>query len=104
MSKRLLPLLLALGGTLAMAQAPRLDTVVEGLKTPWALAFLPGGQFLITERDGALRTATPGGKPSAPIQGVPAVDAVGPGRPAGRAGGQRLRPQPHDLLLLRRGR
>jgi len=79
MSKRLLPLLLALGGTLAMAQAPRLDTVVEGLKTPWALAFLPGGQFLITERDGAMRTATPGDKPSAPIQGVPAVDAVGQG-------------------------
>jgi len=78
MSKRLLSLTLALGCTLAQA-APSLETVVEGLKTPWALAFLPDGQYLITERDGAMRTARPGGKPSAPIQGVPAVDAVGQG-------------------------
>ena len=58
-----------------MQAAPELETVVEGLKTPWALAFLPDGQLLITERDGALRTAKPGGKPSAPVAGVPAVVA-----------------------------
>ncbi|RZI95919.1 MAG: PQQ-dependent sugar dehydrogenase [Rubrivivax sp.] len=79
MSKRLLPLLLVLGATLAQAQTPQLETVVEGLKTPWAVAFLPDGQFLITERDGAMRTAKAGGKPSAPIQGVPPVDAAGQG-------------------------
>ncbi|MFG6440009.1 PQQ-dependent sugar dehydrogenase [Roseateles sp. LKC17W] len=71
-----LPLLLSLG--LAHA-APSLETVVDGLKTPWGLAFLPDGQLLITERDGTLRTAKAGAKPSAPIQGVPAVDAVGQG-------------------------
>jgi len=70
--------LLALGASLARAE-PQLETVVEGLKTPWALAFLPGGRMLITERDGQLRTALPGGRPSAPIQGLPAVDAVGQG-------------------------
>jgi glucose/arabinose dehydrogenase len=79
MSKRLLPLVIALAATAAQAQSPQLETVVEGLKTPWALAFLPGGQLLITERDGQMRTAQPGGKPSAPIQGLPAVDAVGQG-------------------------
>lgn len=77
MSKRLLPLAL-LGFGIAQA-APSLETVVEGLKTPWAVAFLPDGQLLVTERDGTMRTAKPGAKPSAPIQGVPAVDAVGQG-------------------------
>jgi aldose sugar dehydrogenase len=75
MSKRLLLPLLALASSLAQA-APELETVVDGLKTPWAVAFLPDGQFLITERDGTMRTARAGGKPSAPIAGVPAVDAV----------------------------
>lgn len=80
MSKRLLlTLAAALAGTAAHAQATQLETVVDGLKTPWGLAFLPDGQLLITERDGALRTARPGGKPGAPIQGVPAVDAQGQG-------------------------
>jgi len=78
MSKRLIPLAAAL--TLATAHAaPELETVVEGLKTPWAVAFLPDGQFLITERDGTMRTAKAGSKPSAPIQGVPPVVAEGQG-------------------------
>ena len=37
-------------------------TVVGGLAHPWALAFLPDGNMLITERPGRLRLATPGGK------------------------------------------
>ncbi|MEO6277861.1 PQQ-dependent sugar dehydrogenase [Roseateles sp.] len=78
MNKRLLPLVLTLGCALAHA-APQLETIVDGLKTPWGLAFLPDGQLLITERDGQMRTAQPGGKLSAPIQGLPAVDAAGQG-------------------------
>ena len=76
--KRLLPTLLGLSLGIAQA-APQLETVVDGLKTPWAVAFLPDGQMLITERDGTMRTAKAGAKPSAPIQGLPAVDAVGQG-------------------------
>ncbi|MFG6485451.1 PQQ-dependent sugar dehydrogenase [Roseateles sp. BYS78W] len=78
MNTRALLLATALVASAAHA-APQLETVVEGLKTPWAVAFLPDGQFLITERDGTMRTAKAGGKPGAPIQGVPAVVAEGQG-------------------------
>ena len=33
----------------------RATTVVAGLEHPWALAFLPNGEMLITERPGRLR-------------------------------------------------
>lgn len=33
----------------------RIDTVVGGLEFPWALAFLPNGDLLVTERAGRLR-------------------------------------------------
>ena len=33
----------------------RLETVVNGLEVPWGIAFLPGGDALITERPGRLR-------------------------------------------------
>jgi glucose/arabinose dehydrogenase len=54
-------------------------TVAEGLQNPWAVAFLPGGKMLITERPGRLRVLSADGKLSAPVTGVPAVDARGQG-------------------------
>ena len=33
----------------------RVSVVTKGLSHPWAIAFLPGGDMLITERDGRLR-------------------------------------------------
>ncbi|WP_430765530.1 PQQ-dependent sugar dehydrogenase [Roseateles paludis] len=61
------------------AQAQTLETLVQGLQVPWAVAFLPDGRFLITERDGNLRTARAGEAPSSPLQGVPKVDVNGQG-------------------------
>jgi len=46
---------------------------VTGLERPWALAFLPDGAMLVTERPGRLRRIDPNGRVSAPIAGVPDV-------------------------------
>ena len=54
------------------------DTVVSGLKVPWGLAFLPGGDLLIAEREGKLFRFSKG-KLSAPIEGLPKIMAFGQG-------------------------
>ena len=54
-------------------------TVAEGLQNPWGVAFLPSGKMLITERPGRLRVLSADGKLSAPVTGLPAVDARGQG-------------------------
>lgn len=53
-------------------------TVANGLEHPWALAFLPDGRLLVTERPGRLRIIQ-NGKAGAPLRGVPAVYAQGQG-------------------------
>lgn len=55
------------------------ETVVGGLQYPWALAFLPDGRMLVTERPGRMRIATADGKLSPPIAGLPKVFARGQG-------------------------
>jgi glucose/arabinose dehydrogenase len=57
----------------------KVETIAEGLSQPWALAFLPDGRMLVTERPGRMRIVTPDGKLSAPLQGVPKVTASGQG-------------------------
>ena len=57
----------------------RVVEVADGLITPWSMAFLPGGDMLITERPGRLRVVRNGVLRMAPIEGVPAVLARGQG-------------------------
>ncbi len=57
----------------------RVETVASGLSYPWALAFLPDGRMLVTERPGRMRIATRDGKLSHPLDGVPKVFAQNQG-------------------------
>ncbi|HEY8548918.1 MAG TPA: PQQ-dependent sugar dehydrogenase [Vicinamibacterales bacterium] len=51
----------------------RVVTVVDGLVQPWSIAFLPGGDALITERPGRLRILREGKLLPDPVEGVPKV-------------------------------
>jgi glucose/arabinose dehydrogenase len=50
-------------------------TVTDGLEHPWSMAFLPGGDVLITERPGRLRILRDGQLLSEPVPGLPEVRA-----------------------------
>ena len=83
--------ILLLAATLSAQTAPRsatpaskavpgrVTTYAQGLEHPWALAFLPDGRLLVTERPGRLRIVDRNGKLSQPLAGVPRVLAQGQG-------------------------
>lgn len=57
----------------------RVVTFADGLVQPWSIAFLPGGDTLITERPGRLRIVRNGKLLPAAVEGVPAVVYEGQG-------------------------
>ncbi len=57
----------------------RVVTVADGLVHPWSMAWLPGGDLLITERPGRLRIVRRGTLLPDPVPGVPEVFAQGQG-------------------------
>ena len=63
----------------AAAQGVRPETLASGLQNPWAVAFLPNGKFLVTERAGRLRVVEADGKLGKPVEGLPEVAASGQG-------------------------
>ena len=57
----------------------QVSVVARGLTHPWAIAFLPDGSMLLTERDGRLRLVKNDKLVERPISGVPEVRTDGNG-------------------------
>ena len=57
----------------------RVVELADGLSSPWALAFLPGGDLLVTERPGRLWRLSPDATERRQIAGLPEVYASGQG-------------------------
>lgn len=51
------------------------EVIASGLRNPWGMEELPSGDWLVTERPGAMRLVSRDGIVSAPIRGLPEVDA-----------------------------
>ena len=52
---------------------------IASFEQPWAMAFLPDGRMLVTEKKGKLFVVSPDGRKAGPVSGVPAVDYGGQG-------------------------
>jgi aldose sugar dehydrogenase len=57
----------------------RVVALAQGLTHPWALAFLPDGSMLISERPGRLRVFRDGALLPDPVPGLPEIAATGQG-------------------------
>lgn len=64
------------GGRPATTELPFVATEIASFDTPWAIAFLPDGRMLVTEKGGALFVVNRDGRKT-PVDGVPAVQARG---------------------------
>lgn len=53
--------------------------LTSDLKSPWGIALLPDGRFIITQKKGSMRIATADGQLGDSITGIPAVNASGQG-------------------------
>jgi aldose sugar dehydrogenase len=66
-------------GAVVTAASYQKQIVTSSLNSPWGVASLPDGRFLITEKAGVLRIVTTAGVVSDPIVGIPAVNPSGQG-------------------------
>jgi len=81
MIRILATILSVLVATLAQAQGnvPFRIEPVAAFDEPWAMAFLPDGRMLVTEKRGALLIVAQDGRKSRPVGGLPDVDYGGQG-------------------------
>lgn len=57
----------------------KVTQVTDGLRNPWGLAFLPGGDMLVTERSGDLRIVGADGTKGPALKGLPEIASRGQG-------------------------
>jgi len=79
MIKMLKVCLLVFLASSAYATEYKIETLVDGLSYPWAMAFLPDGDMLVTERSGQLRRISDGKLQAEPIANIPALYVAGQG-------------------------
>ena len=61
----------------AEGQDIRVVVLARGLNHAWSMAFLPGGDMLITEREGRVRLYREGRLEAEPVEGVPEIRVAG---------------------------
>ena len=71
-------LFISMGSTIS-AEHPFNVNEITSLNEPWAMAFMPDGNLLVTEKSGRLLVISQAGKMLAEISGVPEVDYGGQG-------------------------
>ena len=81
----------------------RVETVTEGLETPWSVAFLPDGRMLVTEKAGRLRIVERASSCPSPWRACRRW-SQGPGRPAGRGACTRITRPTAGFTCLHRAR
>ncbi len=70
--------LLALAMT-ASASDYKVEVVAEGFDYPWSIGFLPGGDYLVSTREGEVFRVTPEGETSAALTDTPPTYVAGQG-------------------------
>ena len=61
----------------APAAQPAVRVIATGLQVPWGVAFLPGGDALVSERTtGRILRIPAAGGPAQPVMQVPGVDTL----------------------------
>lgn len=63
----------------SFAQKPFSALELARFDSPWALAFLPSGQMLVTEKAGRMLLLSPDGQRRTKVAGIPPVDSRGQG-------------------------
>jgi aldose sugar dehydrogenase len=66
-------------GAQTEAAAPFVKTQVADFDAPWAMAALPSGALLVTEKAGVLKLLSADGKTVTTVAGTPTVDSAGQG-------------------------
>jgi glucose/arabinose dehydrogenase len=66
-------------GSVKTSTAYEVKMLTSLLVKPWGITSLPDGRLLITEKEGSMRIVTTTGNVSAPITGLPQVNAAGQG-------------------------